>query len=185
MSKHCRLSRGRLALLVAAVALTAACSVSISDQNQSGSNGPAISISSDYNVSFRDFNASYLRGAESGRYNSGQGFPAPSLWLFSPKGELVSLSTDAQQLKALIQDFPPASSDVALPDQLDFSALTKIYSDAKGKAGPSIRPEKWNAVLFYTNSSQCELCVTYVRGMHDLVQAHGAEINDIAILLTE
>lgn len=185
MSKHRRLLRGRLALLVAAITVTAACGISISDQNQSSSDGPAISISLDYNVSLRDFSATYLKNAESGHYDPGQGFPAPSLWLFSPKGELVAVSTDAQQLKSMIEDFPPVDSAPALPGQLDFSALTKVFSDTKGKPGPQIRSDKWNAVLFFTNAAQCELCETYVRGMHNLVQAHGAEVNDIPILLTE
>jgi hypothetical protein len=111
-------------------------------------------------------------------------FDSPSIWLFSPAGEMVR-SADSfsdPDLKKLSSEYPFDAHATALPGRPNLKQAREMLSgllpiDPMRELGE----HRWYAILFLSDSPDCKHCATYDQEMSALEKKASGQIDVVRI----
>ncbi len=112
-----------------------------------------------HSVKATRFLSSLMQSARMNQHAAPVRFSVPSLWLYSPEGELVRQFNDAQSLRHLPESMsaPPENRPANLP----LALLTSTIAGSSGKSLELAEGSQWHAVVFLSQDDRCTRCAEF------------------------
>ena len=144
---------------------------------------------SSYKAKLQNFVQTYVGDAYDAKYTPSMNFDVPTVWLYSPKGDIIMQASSAEDgaLSKLVNAFPPEPATAPLTGQPNLAFVDKVLAKVVSSAPAPLATQtaQWTAVLFLTDAPDCKQCAGFEKTMQELAGKNAGHLRLVRVTLLQ